>query len=55
MENLKKIKPIYLYVTSGLFLLLSNAFKNENQSIFYLFLILGFSVFILAIIKYFRN
>ena len=55
MDLLKKIKPLYLYLISGLFLLISNVFKNEHQSIFYLFLTLSVCVFIWAVIKYFKN
>ena len=55
MEILNKIKPVYLYLISGLLLLIAKAFEKENQLLFYLFLSLGLLFFFMALIRYFRT
>ena len=54
MQTLTRIKPIYLYLLSGIFFILSR-YGTENSLIKYSLIIVGIIFFITAIVKYFRN
>ena len=53
--NLTKIKPVYLYLLSVIILPSSIVFEEERSYLYYTCLVIGFSLFLLAIIKYLRE
>jgi len=55
MESLRNIKPVYLYLISGVFFIISQKMKNGYPILYYLSLAFGFGFFILALGKYFKR
>ena len=55
MEILKSIKPEYLYIMASILIIIAYEMQNKNQFLYYIFGVLGFGVFIYAIVKHFKN
>jgi hypothetical protein len=51
MEFYKNLKPIHFYLSSIVFIVLSNVVREKNQSIYLIFLLLGVVLFALGFIK----
>ncbi|CAN1510364.1 hypothetical protein MCEGE10_00776 [Flavobacteriaceae bacterium] len=51
MEFYKNLKPIHLYLCSIVFIVLSNAVREKNQTIYLIFLLLGVVLFALGFSK----
>jgi len=55
MELLRNIKPVYLYLVSGVFFIISLEMKNNYPILYYLFIVFGIGIFIWALVKYFKR
>lgn len=51
MEFYKSLKPIHFYMSSILFIVLSNLVRDKNHSIYMIFLFLGVILFALGFSK----
>ena len=55
MDTKKGIKPIYLYLLSGISGGVAFYYKNDRQTFFYTFLAIALIFLIWALINYFRD
>ena len=55
MESLRNIKPVYLYLISGVFFIISQKMKNGYPILYYLSIFFGIGFFIWALGKYFKR
>ena len=51
MEFYKNLKPIHLYLSSIVFIVLSNVIREKNQTIYLIFLMFGLVLFALGFSK----
>jgi len=55
MNFMPQIKPLYLYLLSGVFFLLSQYLKKSFPSLYFVFLIASSLFFIFAVTSYFKK
>ncbi|SLJ89813.1 hypothetical protein SAMN05660445_00880 [Salegentibacter salarius] len=54
MEKLINLKPVYLYLLSGVFFILSKL-STDGSVLSYILTIIGIAILIAAFVKYFRT
>ncbi|GAA3786522.1 hypothetical protein GCM10022271_18870 [Corallibacter vietnamensis] len=55
MINFQKTNPVFLYILSGVFIIIASSFKSENSVIHYTLGVIGLLIFVLAIIVRFKK